>query len=90
MPKIKTWEVAPIDTSINDKQFLDSYGVEVKHGSMIMIESNYNYQHFNNRPAVVEWNSEKGMYTFRFTDGKCIGLNHDFHGIHKFKVTGQI
>jgi hypothetical protein len=69
-----------------DCQFLDSYGTPVKHGTKIIIETNYNYQHFNNREALVEWHSEKGMYRFMFTDDHKFKSRHDFWGIHRFKV----
>lgn len=86
MSKHKTWEVKPVQKITNDGQFTDSYGNEVKHGTEIVIESNCNFQHFNNRPAVVEWNAERGLYTFRFIDGGCMGLGNDFYGIGKFRV----
>ena len=72
--------------SVVDTRFEDSYGNRVMHGTKIIIESNYNYQHFNNREALVEWNSEKGMYQFIFTFDIKFKSRHDFYGIHKFKV----
>jgi len=72
--------------NVVDCQFLDSYGIPVKHGSKIIIEANYNYQHFNNREALVEWYPEKGMYRFVFIDDSRFKIRHDFWGIHKFKI----
>lgn len=82
----KKWPVKKFVNIENDGMFYDSYGNRVKHGMNIIIESNYNYQHWNNRPAIAEWDSKKGLYTFRFIDGDCMGLVEGFHGIHKFKV----
>lgn len=87
MPKTQKFPVPPVQPNSNDGKFLDSYGNPVRHGTPIIIESNYNYQHFNNRPAVVEWVPENGMYKFRFTDGEDSGSQHDFYGIHKFRIT---
>ena len=72
--------------AVVDCQFLDSYGTPVKHGSKIIIEANYNYQHFNNREALVEWYPEKGMYRFMFTNDHRFKSRHDFWGIHRFRV----
>ncbi len=84
--KLKTWPVKPVEEIKNDGIFTDSYGTPVKHGTEIIIEHSYNYQHFNNRPAVAEWDGKRGLYKFRFIDGKCMGLHQDFYGIHSFKV----
>jgi hypothetical protein len=87
MGKPKTWPVKPVEPLDNDGQFADSYGTPVTHGTEIIIESNYNYSHFNNRPAVVEWDANLGMYRWRFTDGKDMGnFGKDFWCIHKFRV----
>lgn len=82
MKKIITSPVKPIG---NDGRFFDSYGNRVKHGTIIIIESNHNYQHFNNRPSVVKWDEIRGMYRFRFLEGDS-GFLNDFWGIIKFKV----
>lgn len=85
--KQKTFYFKQVQPNEYDALFFDSYGNPVKHGTEIIIEENYNYPHFNNRPAVVEWNKEKGLYTFRFIDGKSWGdTTNNFYGIHKFKV----
>lgn len=77
----------PAQPNSHDGLFFDSYGNQVKHGTEITIESNYNNVEHNNRPAVVEWDKAHGMYTFRFIDGlKKIALGRDFCGIIKFKV----
>jgi len=72
--------------AVVDCQFVDSYGTPVKHGTKIIIESNYNFHHWNNREALVEWYPEKGMYRFMFTDDHMFESRHDFWGIHKFRV----
>ena len=69
--------------------FLDNYGNYVYHGTKILIEQNYNYPHFNNREAYVEWYSKKGMYRFVFIDDVKIRQRHDFWGIHSFKVVDK-
>lgn len=86
MKRHKTWDVKPVFPNEHDAKFFDSYGTPVDHGTEIIIEQNYNY-HFNNgRPAVVEWDKQRGMYKYRFTDGKSQSMLSDFHGIHSFKV----
>jgi hypothetical protein len=82
----KKFEVKPVEPNPYDGIFCDSYGNEVNHGTAITIEANYNYPHINNRPAVVEWDKEKGMYKYRLTDGSCFSILSDFHGISKFRV----
>lgn len=74
----------PTDKQPN--QFLDNYGNPVHHGSKIIIEKNYNYDHWNNREAIVGWYAEKGMYRFYFPDQKDNYPRFDFYGIHSFKV----
>lgn len=65
--------------------FFDSYGDIVVDGTKIIIEAHYNYQHFINRPAIVKWNSERGMYRFYFIEKAKHDLGYDFYGVHKFK-----
>lgn len=86
MAKTKTYPVKAIKENPNDGKFFDSYGHEVKHGTKIIIEDHYNYQHFENRLAMVEWDQEKGMYKYRFIDGEKVSLLYNFYGVHKFKV----
>lgn len=87
--KGKKWDVKPVEPITNDGKFFDTHGTPVVHGTKIVVESNYNYPHWNNRPGVVEWDSKKGMYRFRFTDGETLDSQNDFYGIHSFKVTEQ-
>lgn len=88
-PKPLKFTVKPTEPITNDGKFADSYGNPVSHGTKIVIESNYNFPHWNNRPGVVEWDSKKGMYRFRFTDGETLDSQNDFHGIHSFRVIEQ-
>lgn len=71
---------------MSDAKFFDSYGTEVKDGTKILIEQNYNFRHFNNREAIVMWDQRVGMYRFKF-----IGeyLDHNFYGIAKFRAIGN-
>jgi hypothetical protein len=89
MKKTKQTIIPPLNNNdlsvVIDCQFLDSYGTPVKHGSKILIERNYNYTHFNNREALVEWYPKKGMYQFIFIDD-AFKSRYDFWGIHSFKV----
>lgn len=87
-PKPLKFTVKPTEPITNDGKFFDTHGTPVVHGTKIVIESNYNYSHWNNRPGVVEWDSKKGMYRFRFTDGETLDSQNDFYGIHSFKVIG--
>lgn len=64
--------------------FYDTYGNEILPGDYIVIEKNYNSQHFNNREAVVMWDFVNGIYTFKFIDGEGRS-NNNFYGIHQFK-----
>lgn len=83
----KKFPVDPVFENKNDGKFFDTKGNPVRHGTEIIIVYNYNYHHLNNRPAVVEWDSEKGMYKYRITDGSQHSIPSDFYGIHEFVVT---
>lgn len=90
MSRTKEIKLAPLNEGdlniITDGQFVDSYGNVVKHGDRIIIEHNYNYQHHNNREALVEWNPSRGMYNYVFIDDTRFKSIEDFYGIHSFKL----
>lgn len=90
MSRTKVIKLPPLDeydlNVVEDGQFIDSYGSVVKHGDRIIIEHNYNYQHHNNREALVEWNPQKGMYNYVFVDDTRFKSRNDFYGIHSFKL----
>lgn len=90
MSRTKEVKLAPLNEGdlniVTDGQFVDSYGNVVKHGDRIIIEHNYNYQHHNNREALVEWNPSKGMYNYVFIDDTRFKSREDFYGIHSFKL----
>lgn len=68
----------------NDGLLTDSYGNPVKHGTEIIIESNYNYPDWNGRKAYINWNPKQGMYNFQIEG--YLSKIENFWGIHKFKV----
>lgn len=93
--KIKYNIYAPSDAtpilSISSLSFKDTYGNEVKHGSIIIIEKNCNYQHINNKKALIKWNKEFGMFRYILCEDlkkydKSFG--NDFYGIRSFVVCG--
>lgn len=90
MGRTKEIKLAPLTIddleSVTDGQFKDTYGNVVKHGDKILIEHNYNYQHFNNREALVEWNPQKGMYNYVFIDDTRFKSRNDFYGVYSFKL----
>ena len=44
--------------------FYDTYGTPVVAGDIILIERHYNYQHYNEKRAIVSWDSRNGRYQF--------------------------
>ena len=77
--------------AVSSLSFHDTHGNEVKHGSIITIERNYNYHHLNGQKALVKWNKEEGMFQYIL----CEKLKtyqqaggDDFYGISSFKVCG--
>ena len=93
--KVEVSTFAPPDAkpvlAVSSLSFHDTHGNEVKHGSIITIERNYNYHHLNDQKALVKWNKEEGMFQYIL----CEKLKtyqqaggDDFYGISSFKVCG--
>ena len=77
--------------AVSSLSFTDTHGNEVKHGSVIEIESNYNFGWINGKKALVKWNKKVGLFEYVLLDRiktypEASGDN--FHGIHSFKVVG--
>lgn len=70
--------------------FKDSYGNEVNIGDKIIIESNYNFQHYNGKECDVFFDQVHGMFKFKFEEKSGWGdkthtTESNFYGIYSFK-----